>query len=285
VDPGFKWSWDKNFAKTRQMAIEIISEIEDKSFIVSDEAGDIAYRGDTIKARQKNLIKLMVKSGTKGLLTIIVTSDYFLLDPKLLNMCLFLVAVPYRYEFESAFAFIYGRNPNPFIYDKFGVERIKSMFLRKKSPAKSQVPTMKKMPILKKGKKIEIPYPHELFKFMKSIPTFLTMVRFGRVSQVFEESYKKHVKNKYQLLSHMEDADEFVNIIEFKKLESKYRHLIYNLKVSQGLSVAQIERLHIDPATGNYLSTRESINRILASVSMVVGKLSTPEDPDRPSNG
>ena len=205
---GFEWSWNTNFPLTTSKAIESLRNVQKGSFVVNDEGGDVAYRGDTQTARQKKLIKFLLKSGQKELLTIIVLPDVFLLDTKILNMCHLLVAVPYRYEDICAFAFLFGRSTNPFIGDKFGIERIKRIFQSRKVPQKLQIPVMtSKIRVQHEGKQIYIPYPKPLFTFLKNIPTFLTMHSFRPVERRFEEAYIRNVKMK-QL--NIREDDEFI---------------------------------------------------------------------------
>lgn len=241
--PDFKWNWNDNFPKTRQEALDNIESIPDNSFVVYDEAGDIMYSADTLNALNKKLVKFMAKSGKKGLLTIIVLPDIFMLDKKILNMALFLIAVPYRYKKVCSFAFMYGRNPNPLTQDKFGLQRIKRMFESKKGvPLTSRMPTMTgKMSVVIDNKMEEIPYPKSLFTFLRSLPTFIHWHRFGKVSQRFEDAYKKNVKDKQ--LS-MQDEFNFISYAEYNVIRTRYDTLLYNLNRKQELSYAQLERLH-----------------------------------------
>lgn len=264
-DKNFKWSWDGNFAKTRSEAIEKIDKLPKGSFIVFDEAGDVAYRGDTIQARQKQLIKFLLKSGEKLLFTVFTLPDILLLDPKILNMCLYMIAVPYRYRKVCAFGFIYGRSANPFIHDKFGVHRIKLMFQSKKSNKMAGIPSLSHTVKIKRGNEIvEVPYPYQLFRFMRTLPTFLHMHKFGRCDVKFENLYIKHVKSKQLTI---QEKDDFINMSEYRKLQHRYNALLYNLFTRQGMSIAQLERLHIEPKTGKLLIARETIRKRLDSIS------------------
>lgn len=260
----FKWSWKTNFPLTRSQALEIVDEIPDCSFMVYDEAGDIMFRGDTITVLNKKLYKFLLKSGKKKLLTIVILPDIFSLDPKILNLSTLLVAVPYRYKNITSFAFLYGRDPNPFLKDKFGLEKLQRIFSSKKGYFSHMLSSdLGTMYIERGGKKIEIKYPKNLFRLLRSLtlPRFLHMHRFSPVEKSFEDRYIRHVKNK-QLLAHLEE-ESYIKLANYKKLEHQYKTLLYNLYVKQGLSYAQIERLHLDPKTKTYLRSRDSISKII----------------------
>jgi hypothetical protein len=241
-NPDFKWSWKDNFPLTRAEASSKADAVEDRSFICYDEGADVMYRADTLSTLNKNLIKFMNKSGKKTLLTMIVLPDIYQLDPKILNMAHFMVAVPYRYARICAFAFIYGRNPNPFITDKFGLERLKRLFNSKKMGLAALTTGMDgRKKVMSEKKWIEIPFPRQLFKFLMSIPTFMYMHRFTQVEQNFEKAYIKNVKDK-QLMAH-ESQDSYINMEQYKKLRKKYMILLLNLS-KEGYSARQIAILH-----------------------------------------
>ena len=263
-DPDFKWSWDINYPITRSQAVNNVENIPNGSFNVYDEGGDIAYRGDTMTLMNKKLIKFMMKSGKKCLLTIIVLPDIFVLDPKILNMAIFMVVVPYRYKSICSFAFIYGRNPNPLVRDKFGLERVKRMFQSRKAPRALLRPTMTRTARVRHNlKDINIPYPYELFKFLKSLPTYLHMHTFRAVDKLFEEQYIRNVKDK-QLTAH-EKEDRYIPQIKYEKLLTKYRTLIHNLYSKGDMKWAQLERFHIDKF-GNCLARADAIKRAVNSM-------------------
>lgn len=265
-NPKFKWSWSMNFPITRSKAIENVDKIEEKSFVCYDEAGDIAYRGDTQQLMNKKLIKFMSKSGKKKLLTLIILPDLYTLDSKILRMALMLIAVPYRYQDVCSWAFFYGKSPNPFIEDKFGLERIKRMFMSRKMPQIMTIPTMShKMKVHHGGKEIEIPYPKPLFTFLKSLPTYVHSLRFTKANSKFENLYIKNVKDK-QLMAHMEE-DQFVKYVTYKKFLYRYAVLLYNLYVKGEISYTKLEKMHADPE-GGILFGKQSIKKLIDSVSM-----------------
>ena len=247
-NPNYKWSFNKNFPLTREEAIDKVEKIPDESFIFYDEGGDIAYSSDTLNAMNKRLVKFMAKSGKKRLLTLIALPDVFMLDKKILNMALFLVAVPYRYRDVCSFAFIYGRNPNPFIQDKFGLEYIKRMFAGRRASTSSRMPTLSGTYSIKRkvdgvDTTIKVPYPRDLFNFMRSLPTFLHYHRFGRVCKVTEDRYIRKVKMRQIFI---QDKFGFVKTSIHRKVCEKYHTLLYNLYYKMDLSYAQIERLHLN---------------------------------------
>lgn len=244
-DPGYKWNWKKNFPLTRSQAMKMVSEVEFGSFIDYDEGGDIAYSSDTLAAMNKRLVKFMLKSRIKGLLTIICLPDIFTLDKKILNMAHFMIAVPYRYEMACSFAFIYGRTSNPFIQDKFGLENVKRYFASKKVPRAYRIPTLDgKHYVMKRGKKTEIPYPKELFTFFRSLPNFLHFHSFNAVDKNFERRYEENVKSKQ--LNAQEEEGALVSITKLNKLYEKYKTVLYNLYYKGDYNYSQIERLHLN---------------------------------------
>lgn len=263
-DKNFKWSWEMNYPITRTQAVNNVEKIQEGSFNVYDEGGDIAYRGDTMTLMNKKLIKFMMKSGKKCLLTVIVLPDIFVLDPKILNMAIFMIVVPYRYKDVCSFAFIYGRNPNPLVRDKFGLERVKRMFQSRKAPRALLRPTMTRTKkIRNKKEEIKIPYPYELFKFLRSLPTFLHMHSFRKVDNIFEDQYIRNVKDN-QLLAH-EKEDKYIPQIRYDKLNSKYKTLLHNLYTKDDKKWSELERLHIDKF-GNCLARADAIKRAVNSM-------------------
>ncbi len=261
ADPKFKWSWDDNFPLTRGQAVDKVDKIPDESFVVYDEGGDIMYRGDTLSIMNKRLIKFMLKTGKKKLLTIIALPDVRVLDPKILNMAILLIAVPYRYKDYCAFAFIYARNPNPFNKDKFGLEHIQRLFQSRKSPKHIFNPSMEGVLKAKyKGKMINIPYPKNLFATLKSLPTFIHYHRFGRVKKWFETSYIKNVKNR-QLMIHTQEED-YIKKIHYIKIKRIHETVLLNLHTRAEMNFSRIADLHID-GRGNRMMGVETIKKII----------------------
>jgi len=279
-DKEFTWSWKTNFPHSRAKAEEYASTLPNKSFIVYDEAGDFYYRQDTNKKAQRDLIKFMNKSGVKLHLTVLVWPDLYTLDPKLLNMAHLLVIVPYRAGNVCSFGFIYGRSNNPLNYDKFGIEKVRKHFSSKSASIKAQLPTMSgTMNINDDGKDVEIKYPEDLFNSLKGMPTFLKMHRFNPVEAEFEKAYIKNVKNK-ALMAHKEE-DEYVSAIEFNRVRNQYRTLLYNLHSRGDMSLAQIERLHMDK-WGNLIRRIPAIKRDIESIRVTEkpGKMMDTEEED-----
>lgn len=267
-NPDFRWSWKDNFPITRSQAVELADKVPEESFIVYDEAGDVAYRGDTMSVMSKNLIKFLNKSGKKRLLTIFVLPDILQLDIKILNMCLMMVIVPYRYRDECAFAFIYGRTNNPLIQDKFGIEQVKRFFASRRSYMYLRNDLSGSVIGRRVSGDVTIPYPRTLFRYLKSRPNFRLAHRFSKVSEQFERRYIENVKNN-QLDAHMEE-EVYIKKMKYDKLIHKYQTVIYNLYTRADMSIPQIERLHID-SDGNKLITaptlQKHINLITARVS------------------
>lgn len=271
INPDYKWSWKDNFPLTRGQAMDKVEGIPEGSFIVYDEGGDVMYRGDTLSYMNKSLIKFMAKTGKKRLLTLIILPDIYLLDPKILNMAQFLVAVPYRYQDICSFAFIFGRNPNPFVQDKFGLESIKRHFQSKKVRMSLRMAQMHgKLKVKRGDTEVEIPYPKELFAYLRNLPTFLHWHRFTSVEKGFEERYIKFVKDKQ--LS-MKDEITFVKETDYKKMRDKYEVLLYNLYVKQGMTYAQMERMHMND-TGRRLSNAQAIKKAIETATIRFGKRS-----------
>ncbi len=264
MDPTFKWSWRENFPQTRSMSRNTAARLY-RSFIFHDEGGDQFFNQETLKRAQRDLVKFMNKSGARLHLTIVIWPDPFTLDPRVINMAHLLVIVPYRYREVCSFAFIYGRNPNPLTYDKFGIIKIRKKL---ESPTKTnlnvQLPAMNdKLKIVHGSAAMEIPYPRNLFRFLKSMPTFMKSHRFGKVDARFEESYKKNVKEK-ELVD--EEDDNVVPKFMYEKLKDQYGTLLYNLVRRADMSYAQIERLHISPVDGTHLKSTQGIKSLIDSV-------------------
>jgi hypothetical protein len=264
ADKNYSWNWKDNFPLTRTQSKKTASTLY-RSFIFHDEGGDQFYNQETLKRAQRELVKFMNKSGSRLHLTIVIWPDPFTLDPRVINMAHILVIVPYRYREVCSFAFLYGRNPNPLTYDKFGIIKI-----RKKldSPTKSninvQLPAMNdKLRVVHGSTEMEIPYPRNLFRFLKSMPTFMKSHRFGKVDKRFEDAYKKNVKEK-ELVD--EEDDNVVPKFIYEKLKDQYATLLFNLVKRADMSYAQIERLHIAPSDGMHLKAIPGIKKLIESV-------------------
>lgn len=264
MDPTFKWSWKDNFPLTRAQSKKMASTLY-RSFIFHDEGGDQFFNQETLKRAQRELIKFMNKSGSRLHLTIVCWPDPYTLDPRVINMANILVIVPYRYREICSFAFIYGRNPNPLTYDKFGIIKI-----RKKldSPSKTninvQLPAMEgKLKVVHGSTEMEIPYPRNLFRFLKSMPTFMKSHRFGKVDKRFEDAYKKNVKEK-ELKD--EEDDNVIPKYMHDKLKEQYGTLLFNLVKRADMSYAQLERLHISPVDGTHTKSILGIKALINSV-------------------
>lgn len=269
IDASFTWKWKDNFPLTREQAIENAESIPDGSFICYDEGGDIMYSADTLNARNKRLVKFMAKSRSKNLFTSIALPDIFMLDKKILNMALFLVTVPYRYKNVCSFSFIYGRNPNPFIQDKFGIEHIKNLFRSKKAPLSARMPSLSgRTHVTRNGERVTVPYPRDLFKFLSSLPTFLHQHKFGPCPKKFEEMYIKNVKSR-QLYANADN--EYVKKLQYIKVKRMYENLVYNLFNTKNMTYAEIERQHRDQE-GNLLSTTPTIKKMLEKLAVKYNK-------------
>lgn len=260
----FNWSWKDNFPLTRTQAIKQAYKLY-MSFQFFDEGGDQFYTQETMRRAQRELIKFMNKSGTKKNLTIIIWPDIFTLDTKIINMAQLLVIVPYRYKDLCSFAFIYGKNANPLTYDKFGMIKIrKKLESPTKSSIFSQISSLDgEIRTTFQKKEIKIPYPTQLFKFLRSIPSFMKSHRFGPVDKRFENAYINNVKSAQ--LS-VQDEDHYVPIVTYNKLKSQYETLMYNLYTRADMSYAQIERLHISPIDGTHLKAVTGIKHSIGSV-------------------
>ena len=278
-DPNFTWSWKKNFPLSRTSAMKMAETLPQKNFIFYDEGGDQFYRQETNKRSQRELVKFLNKSGMKMHLTIIVWPDVYTLDPKIVNMAQLLVIVPYRaeamipcrsgsattYKPESicSFAFVYGRSNNPFNYDKFGIEKIRKKLTGPKAGVRSMLPTMNgEMTVDHEGERVKIRYPLELFKFLRSMPTFCMMHKFQPVNKRFEDVYIKNVKD-LQLKANRED--DYISQAEYERLRVQYRTLLYNLYTRDDKSLAQLERLHID-TKGNHVRSVSGIKHDIDSM-------------------
>lgn len=264
MDKTFTWSWKENFPLSRSESRRSASKLY-RSFIFHDEGGDKFYNQETLKRAQRELIKFMAKSGSRLHLTIVCWPDPFTLDPRVINMAHLLVMVPYRYREVCSFAFIYGRNPNPLTYDKFGIIKIRKKL---ESPSKSnlatQLPAMDdKMDVKYKNATISIPYPRQLFKFLKSMPTFIKSHRFSPVEKRFEDTYKKNVKDK-ELGD--EDDDNYTPKMVYERLRDQYGTLLYNLVKRADMSYAQLERLHISPVDGVHLKSIPGMKKLIESI-------------------
>lgn len=258
-EPDFKWSWKANFALTPADAPNKAAALPNRSFEVMDEGGDIAYRGDANTLKTKNLVKFFNKSREKLHLTIWVIPDIFQINPKILNMCIMLVIVPYRYENISASAFYYGRSPNALTQDKFGLIRIKKYLESKKaSPAINDGSLNGVAHIMRNGKKVEIPFPKHLFRFYKSLPGFKYSHWFGAAHKGFEDRYICHVKSK-QLMAHNIE-EKYVRKVFYEQNKKRYETVLYNLHEKQGLSYQQIANLHMDE-NSLILASRDNIAR------------------------
>lgn len=261
-----EWSWEKNFAKTPAEAPKKAAALPDRSFIVMDEAADVAYRGDANTIKTKNLVKFFNKSREKLLLTIWVLPDIYQMNPKILNMCIMMVIVPYRYRNVCSSAFIIGRSPNALTQDKFGLERIKRVLnSRRMSPAVHSATLDGIAKITRDGEKMEIPYPKQLFRFYKSLPGFKYNHWFSRASATFEDRYKRHVKSK-QLMAH-ETTEKYVRKVFYDRSKKRYETVLYNLYQKQGLTYQQILNLHVDEnneplVRKEYIASRISAARV-----------------------
>ena len=267
-DPMFKWSWRNNFPLSRTQAKKMGEKLS-KSFIFHDEGGDQFYSQETLKKVQRDLVKFMNKDRWKLNLKIIIWPDPFTLEPKIMNMANLLVMVPYRYKNICSFAFIYGRSGLTITYDKFGIFRARK---KAESPTKSSsrllIPTLDGTMKIRYGNKTEeIHYPSSTFKFLKSMPTFLKMHRFGRVDRRFEDAYKKNVKAKNK--DH-EEEDRYVPIVVYNRLRDQYQTLLYNLYSKNDMSYAQLERLHISPMDGQHIKSVEGIKRAINSIKAMI---------------
>ena len=259
ANPNFKWSWEDNFAKTPAEAPAKAAKLPDGSFIVLDEAGDIAYRGDANTIKTKNLVKFFNKSGKKCLLTIWILPDIYQLNPKILNMAIMMIIVPYRFKRIAASAFIYMRSPNALTQDKFGLERIQRILSSKKMTPMVHSATMDGRAFIEReSKRVAVPFPRLLFRFYRSLPTFKYSHWFSRADKKFEHAYIKNVKDK-QLMAH-ETEEKYVRKTFYERLKKSYDMVLYNLHEKQGLSYQQISNLHRDE-NGDILVSRDNIGR------------------------
>jgi hypothetical protein len=262
---GVHWNWELNWPRTRMDALKNIAKVHPGTFLVHDEGGDTMARSDTAEYKMKMLVKLMSKSGARQLLTIINLPDIELLNKKILNMCLWMVIIPYRYEKVCAFAFIYGKANNAFVGDKFGIERIKRDWEGKKSFMFNTQNFSGKLKLKRDGKDVIVPYDKNLFHYlMKRIPNYLDRIIFGPADKRLEELYIKNVKN-FALEAH-ELEDEFVRRSEYNKLEYTFDTFIYNLYLKAGMSASAMSRFMID-GRGNRLMGDSALRNRLDSIS------------------
>jgi len=263
-DKNFKWSWNENFAMTTSMALEKYENLPEKSFLVCDEAVDVADKSSAITRYQRQLKKLMAKIGQKRLLSIFIIPEVWWLTTSIMNMGTILVAIAHRFQFYWSYAFYYAKIGNLFVKDKFMLDYIEKLFKEKKSLLRRE--TIFKEREVKVGDKTIIErYPAGLFRDLRRIPTFVAMHRFGRADKLFEARYIKNVKLKQ--MKNIEEEYDFVPRIKYTQLLWKYNTLLYNLRVKLGLSYKQLENLHIDK-DGNLLAGVSKIQTTLKRLDM-----------------
>ena len=249
-DPNFKWSWNDNFAMTTSKALEKYESLPEQSFLVCDEAVDVADRSSAVTRYQRQLKKLMAKIGQKKILSIFVIPEVFWLTTSIMNMATMLVAVTHRFQFRWSYAFYYGKVGNVFVKDKFMLSYIEKMFKSQKTVLRREsIYTERDVKLA--NETITEKYPSGLFADLKKIPTFIAMQRFGHTDPNFERRYIKFVKLKQ--MKNVEEEYDFVPRIKYSRLLWAYNTLLYNLRMKAGMSFKQLENMHIDK-DGNLLA-------------------------------
>jgi len=258
-DKDFKWSWSDNFAMTTSMALEKYEKLPEKSFLVCDEAVDVADKSSAITKYQRQLKKLMAKIGQKRLLSVLIIPEVWWLTTSIMNMGTMLVAIAHRFKFLWSYAFYYAKTGNLFVKDKFMLDYIEKLFKAEKSLLKRE--SIFKEKRVKYGNETIIEkYPAGLFRDLRRIPTFVAMHRFGRADKIFEARYIKNVKLRQ--MKNIEEEYDFVPRIKYSQLLWKYNTLLYNLRMKAGMSYKQLENLHIDK-DGNLLAGVSKIQTTL----------------------
>lgn len=254
----YTWSWRDNFPLTRTSALDMGRNLF-KSFICHDEGGDQFYTAETLKRAQRELVKFMNKDRAKLNMKLIIWPDPFTLDAKVINMGNLMVICPYRYRRICAWAFLYRKTGTVLSYDRFGILKIrKKLESPTKAPKFTQTPGISTMNIKYQNKVLAVSYPKNIFKFLKTIPSFAMVHRYSAVNKRFEDAYKKNVKDK-QLED--QDADNYVPKVVHDGLNRKYGILLRNLVAKSEMSYAQLERLHIDPKDGVHLRSVPAMKR------------------------
>lgn len=163
-----------------------------------------------------------------------------------------------------SWAFIYRKTGTVLSYDRFGIQRIrKKLESPTKTPVYAQTAGMQLMNIVHNKEKIQVPYPRNTFKFLRSIPSFAKSHRYGPVDERFYAAYERNVKNPQM---EKKDEDHYVPIVVYNKMKTQYETLLYNLYVKADMSYAQIERLHISPVDGQHLRALPGIKKSINSI-------------------
>lgn len=243
VPKSWKTLFNNFFALNCADMMEKLKKNPDRSFEFVDEGDDLYSWTGQLEREQRELTKVLLKSGFKRLLNITVVPSMALLSKSILSQGHYLFIIPREPDIKdkSNYAFVFRNFENPILREKnpFGFFSIEKVVSKQKIYAKRE----------------------NFESLLKRSPCYVTTVKFKPINSRIYDLYERIVKSPL-FTGNLDNKHDVVSYARFKKLEYMFNTLLHNLFTKEDFSVARIEKNFIDKF-GDCINTKARIQRAL----------------------
>ncbi|RKX25719.1 MAG: hypothetical protein DRP47_09355 [Candidatus Zixiibacteriota bacterium] len=212
-----------------------------------DESLDFLSWHDALSKEQQDLVELLMKTGEKGMFTILITPSLSLLTKDILSRAHYMFLIPNEFNGSKNRAIVLRNYDNPILAEKnpFGV-----------------------FSLIKKVEK----HPRffsdigNFISLAQTQKTFKGWITFRFIKKSIYDLYVKMVKEP--LIMQEKRRKRFVSKASFEKLKYMFQTILYNLHEKDGKSLAQIETLLTDKF-GKVLLSRQTIAKYIEIIKML----------------
>jgi len=222
----------------------------DYSLCFIDEGDDVFSWFDLMKKEQKELLKLIQKTGDKHLLTVLITPNLGILTKYILARATYMFIVIDEPTPQGNVAYVLKNYTNPFLAEDrpFGLKGIQKAL--KKNPKMAENKNAFRKYIIDRGRVVGI-------------------VNFNKIDQKLYSLYDKLVKKPS--IQNSNQKSNMVSYSRYHKKDYALKTILYNLYTKDNKSVAQITRLLKDKF-GYNLSSRTTVQKWINQISSVKNK-------------
>lgn len=248
-NPEISWKqiFKKYFALSAEDMMKKVKKNPRCSPVFIDESLDFLSWHDALSKEQQDLIELLMKTGEKGMFTILITPSLSLLTKNILSRAHYMFLIPAEFNGNKNRAVVLKNYDNPILAEKnpFGIYS-----LIKKVEKHPQV----------------FSNIQNFIQLVQNQKTFKGWISFRFINENIYNLYVKMIKEP--LIMQEKKRKRYVSKAAYDKLKYMFQTILYNLHTKDGKALAQIESLLTDKF-GNVLLTRQTIAKYVEIIKML----------------
>ena len=241
--PEDRWSkiLKRYFASSSEDMNEKIKNNPDGSFTFIDEGADVVSWMDLMTSEQRELMKLIQKTGKKHILTVLITPSLGLLTKYVLARAHYMFIILDEPHEDGNVAYLLRNYKVPFLAEKqpFGLNKI--------------IRDLEKNPYLAQN----------LDQYMIDKTRLVAKVKFKKINEKLYSLYDKLVKEP--MIMSEKKTKKTVSYVKYQKIKYILDNLLWRLYTNDDKSIAQIQRLMTDKF-GVQLVSRSSIENWISKI-------------------